>query len=201
VARTTTLCPMDDLKQLLYDECRYKMPDGMLDEFIGAMTEIHLKNEEVLIPYDKIDSNVYVLKKGIIRYCYFDGEKEKTYSFAAPGTVMISYHCYFMRQPSFYQLESCGESVVGKMSKKDIDKMVERSHEFARWMLALANYQLYLYEFKMAVINGDAKERFDALVKNRSSIMAHVPLKIIASYLGITPTYLSRLKKAAAEDK
>jgi CRP-like cAMP-binding protein len=185
----------DDLKKLLYDECRYKMPDALLDEFIGAMSEVRLKNGEVLIPYGKFDPNIYVLKSGIIRFCYFDGEKEKTYSFAAPGTVMISYHCYFMHEPSFYQLESCGESVVGKISKKELDGMVEHSHEFARWMLALANYQLYLYEFKMAIINGMAKERFDSLIRNRPSIMSHVPLKIIASYLGITPTYLSRLKK------
>ena len=49
---------------------------------------------------------------------------------------------------------------------------------------------------KNSVINGDAKERFLSLVKNRPEIMEKVPLKFVASYLGITQSSLSRLKKA-----
>ena len=186
---------MDALKKLLYDECQYKMPDRLLDEFMGAMTEVHLKNNEPLIPYGKVDTNAYVQKSGITRYCYFDGEKEKTYGFAIPGTIMISYHCYYLRQPSYFQLESCGESVVMQVSKKTLDDMVKSSHEFAQWMFSLSLGQLYSNELKYSIINGMAKERFISLVRNRPEIMACVPLKTIASYLGVTPAYLSRLKK------
>ena len=189
------ICRMDTLKKLLLDEYKHKMPDGLLDEFIGAMTEVRLKNREVLIPYGKVDTNAYVLKSGIIYGCYFDGEKEKTYGFINPGTVIISYHPHAMHLPSFFQFESCGESVVGKISKKKLDEMVERSHEFAKWMLAVQTIKLYFNEHKLATISGTAKERFAALIKNRPEMIAHVPSKIIASYLGITPTYLCRLKK------
>ena len=171
------------------------MSDGLFDEFIGAMTDIHLKNREVLIPYDKLDTNVYLQKSGITRYCYFDGEREKTYAFTTPGTLMISYHSHFLRKPSFYQFESCGESVVGKLSKKYLDEMIERSHEFAQWMLRISMGQLYANELKQSVVNGLAKERFMSLIKNRPEIMARVPMKTIASYLGVTPEYLYRLKK------
>lgn len=40
------------------------------------------------------------------------------------------------------------------------------------------------------------RERFDAMIRNRPEIMENVPLRIIASYLGITPQYLSKLKNA-----
>lgn len=187
---------MDTLKQLLYDEGQYKMADELLDDFLDAMTEeIHLKNNEPLIPYGKFDNNVYVLSSGIVRVCYFDGDKEKTFGFASPGTIIISYHSFFMRQPSFFQFESCGESVVMKVSKKDFDALIDRSHDFTKWILSLSSGQLYINEYKYSVINGLAKERFVALMKNRPEIMARVPLKTIASYLGVTPAYLSRLKK------
>jgi CRP-like cAMP-binding protein len=186
---------MDNLKQLLYEECRFKISDGLFDRFVGAMSETRLKNREVLIPYGKFDSNAYVLKSGIIRWCWFDGEKEKTYGFSTPGTVMISYHSHFMRLPSYFQLESCGESVVGKVSKKDMDEMMERSHEFSQWMAHLLMGQLYANELKYSVINGLAKERFISLLQNRPEIIARVPMKTIASYLGVTPEYLYRLKK------
>lgn len=185
----------NELKQLLYDECLYKMPDELYGRFIEAMTDVRLKNREVLIPYGKLDTNVYVLKSGIMRLCYFDGEKEKTYGFAIPGSMMISYHSFYMRQPAHFQLESCGNSLVGKISMVKLYEMIEHSHEFAQWMLSMSIGQLYFNEFKSAVINGPAKERYISLVKNRPEIISRVPLKIIASYLGVTPNYLSRLKK------
>lgn len=186
---------MDTLKQLLYDEAQYKMADELLDAFLDAMTEIHLKNNEPLIPYGKVDNNVYVQKSGITRFCYFDGIREKTFGFATPGTIMISYHSFYMHQPSFFQLESCGDSVVMKISRKELDVLIDSSHDFSKWIISLCIGQLYVNEYKYSVINGLAKERFLALMKNRPEIMARVPLKTIASYLGVTPTYLSRLKK------
>jgi CRP-like cAMP-binding protein len=193
---------MDEkLKKLLYDEGRYKMPDEVLDRFVGMMTEVRLKNRQALMPYGKFDSNVYVLKSGIIRYCYFDGEKEKTYGFTTPGTVMISYHSNIMNQPSFFQVESCGESVVMKVSREQVDELVAESHEFARWMLSIQSMQLYFFEFKHAAINGLAKERYLSLIKNRPEVATRVPLKTIASYLGVSPNYLSRVKGTLPKGK
>ncbi len=193
------LCKMDELRHLINDEYRYKMPDDVFGRFVGAMIEVRLKNREVLIPYGKLDTNVYIHKSGIIRGWSLDGDKEKTQGFSNPGTVLISYHSYFMREPSFYQYESCGESTVMKISKKEVDELIRTSHEFAQWMLVVQSQKLYFNEFKSAVINGTAKDRYVALIKSRPEIIARVPLKIIASYLGVTPNYLSNLKRALQE--
>lgn len=186
----------DDLIKLLRVECSYNMPDEQFDSFIDAMSEIHLKNKEVLIPWSKFDSNVYLLKSGIIRYVYFDGDRETTYGFASPGTIMISYHSFAEHKPSFYQLESCGECDVLSLSKARFDELMKSSHKFALWMFHHAAGQLYHNELKHSIINGDAMERFRSLIKNRPDILDRVPLQTIASYLGITPAYLSRLKRS-----
>jgi CRP-like cAMP-binding protein len=186
---------MEKLKQLLDAECPYRLPDGLMWEFLNAMTEVRLKPKQVLISYGQFDDNIYVIKDGIIRYCYFDGDKEKTFGFGTPGSLSIQYHCYYMRQPSFFQLEACGESTVMKISKKEFDSLVARSLDFARWMLTMSSGQLYTNEVKLSLINGMAKERFLSLMQNRPEIIARVPLRIIASYLGVTPSSLSRLKR------
>jgi CRP-like cAMP-binding protein len=192
---------MEALKELLSNECAYQLPDGLMDEFLYSLTEVRLKPNEILIPYGRMDDNVYVVKSGIIRYCYYDGDREKTFAFALPGTMIIHYHCYSKRLPSFFQFEACGESTVMKLSKKEMEGFAARSHEFSRWMLNLSLEQLYGFEMKLALINGEAKDRFLALIQNRPEIMACVPLKVIASYLGITPQYLSQLRKAYFEKK
>ncbi len=185
----------NELKRLIYDEYRFRMSDELFDRFAAIMTEVHLKNNEVLIDYGRIDTNVYIHRSGILRACYFDGKNEKTYGFSNPGTVIISYFSHAMRRPSFYKFSSCGPSVMMKVSKKDVNRLVDESHEFAKWLLAVQTSKLYFNEYKSATINGNAKERLLALMHSRPEIMAHVPLKVIASYLGITPTHLSRLKK------
>lgn len=185
----------ETLKKMLHDECPYRLPDDIMDEFVEAMTEIPLKSKEILVPYGQMNDNVYVVRSGIIRYCYFDGDNEKTSGFAVPGTMMVQWHCYYMRQPSVFQLEACGESTVMKISKSETERLIARSHEFSRWMISMCMGQLYAYDKKIVLINGDAKERFEALIENRPEIMSHVPQKIIASYLGVTHYYLSRLRK------
>lgn len=186
---------MDTLRKQLLVECDYRISDSTMESFLGRMSEVRLKNGEPLIPYGKLDQNVYVVKEGVVRYAYFDGAKEKTFAFALPASLIIPYYSYYKRLPAFFQVESCSKSVVMKIPKRDFDGLLEESSDFARWILRMSIGQLWFYEMKLAVVNGTAKERFCSLLKNRPEIVERVPLKIIASYIGITPPSLSRLKR------
>jgi CRP-like cAMP-binding protein len=187
---------METLKKQLNAECSYIMSDETMERFLGSISEtIELKPGEPLIPYDKLDNNVYVLKNGIIRSVYFDGVQERTFAFALPGTVMISYYSFYRNQSSFFQLEACCDSTVLKITKERFVNLARESSDFAQWIMWMSIGQLWFYEMKLAVVNGDAKERFESLLRNRPEIMEKVPMKIIASYIGITPQYLSLLKR------
>jgi CRP-like cAMP-binding protein len=185
----------DELRRLIEAEYPCRMSDELYDCFAGKMTEVRLKNKEALIRYGKLDTNLYIHKSGIIRVCWFDGETEKTYGFSSPGNVIISYHSHFMNKPSYFQFESCSDSVVMKVSKKDVDELVEESSEFAKWMMIAHLSQLYFNELRFSLVNGTAKDSYIELLNMRPHIVAGVPMKIIASYLGVTPNYLSHLKR------
>jgi CRP-like cAMP-binding protein len=186
---------METLRKLLDAECDYRMKDETMDKFPGSMTEIELKRNEPLIPYGKFDSNVYVVRTGILRAAYFDGFKEMTFAFGLPGSVAISYYSFCKDNPSFSKLEACCDSVIMKITKPKFTELIKQSHDFAQWMLSMSLEQLLFHEKKREVVNGDAKERFESLMKNRPEIIKNVPSKIVASYIGISPEYLSRLKK------
>lgn len=185
---------METMREMLDAECDYHMKDETMEKFLGLMTEIKLKRNEPLIPYGKVDNNVYILKEGIIRRAYFDGLTEKTYAFSVGGTVVMSFHSYYMGLPSVFQYEACGEAVLYKASKKDIDELLRESNDFTTWMSRVYLARLYHWEMKTVVITGNATERFEALLKSRPEILEKVPLKIIASYIGISPQWMSTLK-------
>lgn len=187
---------METLKKQMGEECLYKLPEPLLDELLALTTEVRVRPRRAMIPCGKFDDNAYIIKNGLIRLTYFDGIHERTHGFALPGTMLLSYHCYYMRQPSFFQYEACRKEVTAlKLSKKDLDDFIDRHPEATKWALSLSIGQLYMNELKMAVINGDARARFEATIKNRPEIMAEVSMRVIASYLGITPAYLCRLRK------
>lgn len=186
---------MDTLKKQLNAECSYRMRDETMDMFLGAMSEVELKTGEALIPYGAIDTSIYVLKSGIVRVAYFNGFKELTYAFGTPGTMMGSYYPFCKHEPSFFKFEACCGSVFMKISKPAFVELTRRSHDFAQWVMWMSVEQLWLNEKKLAIVNGDAKERFESLLENRPEIIENVSSKIIASYIGITPQYFSWLKR------
>ena len=186
---------MENLKKLLSEESHYRPSEAVMDLFLSKMTEVRLKNKEALIPYGKLDTNVYILKEGIVRMLYHEGENDRTHAFALPGTMLLSWHSYYMRYPAFMQLEACTDSTLMKISKKEFDDLIESSPEFAQWILSISMIQLYTYERRLSVISGSAKERFIGLITDRPILMEKVSQGIIASYLGITQSYLSSLKK------
>lgn len=58
----------------------------------------------------------------------------------------------------------------------------------------MAQCQFYYYEKKESVINGNVEERYASIEQNRPEILQNVSLRIIASYLGVSPQYLSKIR-------
>ncbi len=186
---------MEMFKEVLSKECPFKLSDEMMDVFCASMDEIRLKRYDLLIKSGEFDSNIYIVKEGILRRAHQVGDKMVTKSFASSGSVLMSWHCYFQNLPSFSSFEACCNSVVMRVTKERFDELVVTSHEFSQWALSIANATLYLGEFRDKVINGNVKERYLNLIKSRHDVMKDVPLGFIASYLGITQSHLSRIRK------
>lgn len=185
----------DRLKTALNKECEIVLPSSLLDTLIDMGEALSLKRGEPLISFGAIDTNVYILIEGIMRIWHYNGDKQVTRAFGDDGSIAISYHSYYMGKPSTECYEACCSCKLLKISKANYEKLIKESHLFARWNVNLDQYQFYRYEVKRHVVNGNAKEKYEALLRHRPKIINNVPLKIIATYLNITPEYLSKLRR------
>ncbi len=186
---------MENFKKALAEEAPFKLSEAAMDKFCSLMVEKRLKKKDVMIQCGELNDNIYVVKEGILRRSHMDGDNEVTVSFALAGTVIISYHSFCYHLPAYYQFDACCDSVVMVVSKSKFYQLVAESHEFAMWALSMAYCSLYYHEVKHSVINGSAIDRYRALLKSRPEILEKVSLKIVASYLGVTNSYLSRIRK------
>lgn len=174
----------------------YPVPSAaLLTDFIEKGRIINLKRGAALISEGDLNPKFYILIEGIMRKWHWDNNTEVTSAFALPGTQILDYHCYHANKNSQVNIEACCKSSLLEVKKEDYDYFLTNSFEFSDWRLHMAYNQLYYLEKKQQVIRGDARERYIALVKDRKEILEKVPLKIIATYIGVTPQYLSYLRK------
>lgn len=186
------------LRELLPKESTNPISDELIDR-IAEIGEIEMfPGMTPIIPEGKCVSDIFILIEGVMRSWHWDGDIERTDFFGMAGTVCISFHSYLFKYPSPYSIETCCPARLLRIKKQDFDNLLRESNEFALWVIGNLQCQLYFFEMGRNVIKGSAAERYRSLCKNRPEILRLVPLKIIATYLGITPTYLSQLRRSSA---
>ncbi|MDE5877837.1 MAG: Crp/Fnr family transcriptional regulator [Muribaculaceae bacterium] len=185
----------NELKQLLEQELGY-LPGASIDLLLSKGVIKHYNRGQVIIECGKLCDDIFIIKEGIMRFVDMNGDRERTFAFALPGTLFFSKHSFVMSLPSYYQVEACCECELMVISRQDFWQAAEESHELALWLLHYAHGELFYQEYKnSAVHNGTAAERYRKMIADRPAIIKTVSQKIIASYLGVTPEYLSRLKR------
>lgn len=184
------------LIELLKKESPYWPGDEVAERLFEAGRVITVEPWQPLIDWGEVKRDVYLLADGVIRKVDMNGSRERTMSFCMPGTIFSSKHGFCHNEPSTFRMEACCPCTVIAIPREKFWQLADEVPKFALWMLHIEYEELYHHEFKNATFNsGNAKERFRALLETRPEIFGRVPLKIIASYIGVTPEYLSRMRK------
>ena len=149
----------------------------------------------LLLKEGSISNECYFILKGCIRCYYLKNGEEKTTEFYTEGQAAIA-SCYGKKIPSGQYLE-CLEETVASVGNPELEATMfqkyPQSESATRVMteMIMVNNQDTLAEFKMA----SPEERYLNLLKNRPELMNRVPQHQIASYLGLKPESLSRIRK------
>ncbi|MDO9679661.1 MAG: Crp/Fnr family transcriptional regulator [Bacteroidales bacterium] len=149
----------------------------------------------ILLEEGKISNECYFIIKGCIRSFYNKDGEEKTTEFYTEEQAVIP-SAYGKKIPSEYYVE-CIEDTIAGVGTPELETEVYRkfpqieSLNRALGEVIMAKYQDTFAEFKMA----SPEERYLALLKNRPDLIQRAPQHQIASYLGIKPESLSRIRK------
>lgn len=183
------------LKELLPKEIKYPVLPETIEKLLNLGNTITLEKDDALITSGEKDSNLYILVDGLLRTWFWNDNKEETFAISTIPTVFFNYHSAYAGEESFFQFEACIDSRVIKISKQDYDRLIAESHDFTRFMLGLADAQLYQYERKCRLALGDSKERYKKMIEDNPGRVNQMSLQTVASYLRITPQYLSKLRR------
>lgn len=167
-----------------------------LTQVLEQFEEVYFKKNEVLIEKGKIANYYFFLEEGFCRSYSIDLDgNDITTKFFSSQDIVIDWHSYFLKKPSRETIHAITQTKCWKISFSDFMKLfhIEAFREVGR--TRLINNYFELKNHSVSLIADQAKERYLNLMKDKPSIVQNVPLKYIATYLGITDTSLSRIRK------
>lgn len=171
--------------------------EGELANFLNQVTLKTFKKQETLSRPTIIPNEIFFINKGLIRVLITDNEgTEHTIHFALENQFIADYSNFMQQQPSFYTLQALEETQVVVLPRSAIDWGYQNLIEGNKMGRLIAEYY-FIYQdnrIKNLYIR-TPKERYDSISEIFPNIHNRVPQHMIASYLGITPIHLSRLKR------
>lgn len=173
------------------------MPTDKAKLFAEQFELIELQKGDLILKENKISKETYFLESGFIRSFTFDnnGEEITTNIFSAPCFVN-DFLSFFKQQPTKENIQTLTNCNLWKMSYDVVQTNFHTYPEFREFgrIMLVTNYSI-LHERMLGMIKDTAENRYLKMLKKHSDIFQNAPLKIIASYLGITDSSLSRIRK------
>ncbi len=164
-------------------------------QFQDSFVQIAVPPKTVLLHDGEISTHIYVVKKGCLRQWFNKDGKDITLQFFFENQPVASIDSFLNNQPSLFTIESIEPSEIISIDKKTFEALGEIYPAFKDELngYLFQRFRHYAQLF-LSRIKDSPQERYQDLLKNHSEIIKRVPQHYIASYLGITPISLSRIR-------
>lgn len=190
---------METDKKFLINFIRQTIPiaNNVAENIAGNFEQIHLKKNDFLLKHGQICSKYIFLESGFMRAYTFDTDaNEVTTNFYEEGSVVFEVASYFKRTPTLENIQALTDCTGWEGNYDKFQVLFHTIPEFREFGRAiLVNGFITLKERTLSMINYTGEQRYEKLLKAQPAILQQAPLKYIASYLGITDTSLSRIRK------
>ena len=178
-----------------------ELSDEEASGFMAHCYRKSFKKKELLSEDHRFIDEVYFIVTGILRVKIVDLEgREHTTHFAVEQQFIADYNAFLTRKKSKYQLEAMEPTEVIVLPRAAIEWGYQHMQQGEKLGRLIAEYYFtYLDTRIQQLYTLSPLERYDLMSEIFPNIHNRVPQHMIASYLGITPIHLSRIKSQARE--
>lgn len=171
-----------------------KISNDILKKYF--IERIFLKNEFLLKEGDN-DDNIYYIEDGIVRFVTntFE-EKEYTFDFGFSNDFVNSYNSYKNNIPSEFSIQAISVVKTHIINKKVIEQVITENTDYLFLFIQVLE-ELLIKKTKREeiLIKHCPRNIYRYLIEKEPFFIQNIPLKYIASYIGITPQALSRIRR------
>jgi signal-transduction protein with cAMP-binding, CBS, and nucleotidyltransferase domain len=151
---------------------------------------------ENFINANNLNTKIAFILKGGFRFFYEKNDNEITCLLAFENGLIGSFESNILKQPCTQTIQAIEDSELFIIDYKDLEALYDRSPKFERvGRLILEYYLAFLQQRITSYLLDTPEERYMRLIREKPDLLNRVPLQYIASYIGVTPVSLSRIRK------
>jgi|TARA_B110000259_G_C13818276_1_gene323610 CRP-like cAMP-binding protein len=176
---------------------KYSFTEKEADFFVSHFTERKVKKRQFIIQPDFIAKyRVYVVQGTFKAYVIGNDGQENTISLAMDGWWISDPNSYIYQQPATMFVEALEDSLILQLDFENEQILKSHSHKFETFFRTVAERGLAFMQRRLiASLTLAAEERYEQFAEKYPDFLQRVPQFAIASYLGMTTQYLSRIRK------
>ncbi len=164
---------------------------------LSAFEPFEIKRKHELLVAEQVCNDLYFITKGCMRSYYIDSKGvEQIYQIRMDNNWISDLESFFSHNPSKYYIQALEDTSMLRISNKRLEQLLLEIPSLERYFRIL---------FQKAYINAldrlnstmrdTALDRYNTLLKEHPEVFKRVPLIYIASYLGVTPESISRIRR------
>jgi CRP/FNR family transcriptional regulator, anaerobic regulatory protein len=172
------------------------------EAFLEILQIKSFKKKEFLLQEGKVCNKIYFINSGCMRAFYNVEGVENTVQFFFADSWYTDYESFLTGKPATENMQALEPCEIVQFNKEDLYKLYETYpvfHSVGRVMAE--NAFMSLSKLNKMLTNEEPTERYLNLLQLRPDVVEKIPQHYIASYLGIKPESLSRIRKRILDPK
>lgn len=155
----------------------------------------HIRKNEYFSKQGGFSDRIGFVESGLLRSFYIIKGKETTTFFLLPGSVAAALRSFLHMKPAIENIQAIVDSELIVINRKDLFRLYEGNWKWQQvGRVIIENSYIEMEQRSISLQSMSAQERYAQLLQQSPEIVKHVPLHHIASFLGITPETLSRIR-------
>ena len=163
--------------------------------FATALQPLTLAKKQFLLREGEVCRQVAFVERGGLRYFYTVEGEERTGQFFFEGSWYADYDSFLDQKPARQSIEAIEPTRLWLLARADLYRLYEERPVFERFGRLMAEQAYRGSKARSAgLLNQTPTERYEQLVRERPELVQRVSQRLIATYLGIKPESLSRIR-------
>jgi CRP-like cAMP-binding protein len=162
-----------------------------------------IRKRQYILQEGDVCKYISFVEKGLLRsYTIDERGNEHIMQFAFEGWWISDQFSFFTGEPAIYNIDALEASELLLLSQQAEEQLLQKIPKFERYFRILLQNSLISTQRRLiGSLSQSAEQRYNELITGCPSIPRRVPQHMMASFLGITPETLSRVRKQVASNK
>ncbi len=172
-------------------------PDRTLDQVVEYFDELTIPKNEYFLKEGKINDRYFFLQSGFMRAFTHDTDgNEVTTNFYQRDSVVFEVSSFYLKTPSAENIQAVIDCWGFAITYDQLNLLLHTVPEFRAYGVKMLAKEYVLFKKRaLELINLSGEARYENLVANNKDVFQHAQLKQIASYLNVTDSSLSRIRR------